>query len=158
VREQVSWWRLILGEQNKLALMPFGSQAISTRLISPGYSPPEQITGEGVGPAADFYALGRTMIQLLTGQELGDLQDIVTGEFQWRNRVAVSSDLADLLDDMVRIDPQQRPATAAEIQRRLVMSSTMKRKSTRQRSFSEAIARASRNGKSGGSSKRDRWL
>ena len=130
------------GGAKEIGEMPFGGQAISTRLISPGYSPPEQITGEGVGPAADFYALGRTMIQLLTGQELADLQDPVTGEFQWRNRVAVSSDLANLLDDMIRIDPQQRPETAAEIRRRLVMSSTMKRKTPPQGSFSAAIARA----------------
>jgi hypothetical protein len=129
------------GGAKQIGSVAFGSQTISTRLISPGYSPPEQITGEGIGPAADFYALGRTMIQLLTGQELGDLQDIETGEFRWRTHTAVSSDLADLLDEMVRIDAQQRPATAFEIQRRLVGSSTVTRKSTpAAQSFSEAIA------------------
>lgn len=134
------------GGAKEIGSMPFGGQTISTRLISPGYSPPEQITGEGVGPAADFYALGRTMIQLLTGQELADLQDSVTGEFQWRNQVAVSSDLADLLDEMIRIDPQQRPATAAEIRRRLVMSSTMKRRSPPPGSFSAMITHATETG------------
>ena len=129
------------GGAKQIGSVAFGSQTISTRLISPGYSPPEQITGEGIGPAADFYALGRTMIQLLTGQELGDLQDIETGEFRWRTHTDVSSDLADLLDEMVRIDAQQRPATAFEIQRRLVGSSTVTRKSTPAApSFSEAIA------------------
>lgn len=134
------------GGAKEIGSMPFGGQTISTRLISPGYSPPEQITGEGIGPAADFYALGRTMIQLLTGQELADLQDSVTGEFQWRNRVAVSSDLADLLDEMIRIDPQQRPATAAEIRRRLVMSYTMKRRSPPPGSFSAMITHATETG------------
>ncbi|HEY9675536.1 MAG TPA: serine/threonine-protein kinase [Waterburya sp.] len=107
------------GGAKQIGLMPVGSQSVSTRLVSPGYSPPEQITGEAVGPAADFYALGRTMIQLLTGEDLGDLQDPVTGELQWRSQVTVTPALADLLDDMVRLDPQQRPTTAQEILRRL---------------------------------------
>jgi len=138
------------GGAKQIGLRAYGSQKISTRLISPGYSPPEQITGEGIGPAADFYALGRTMIQLLTGQELADLQNPTTGEFQWREQVAVSPELANLLDEMVRIDPQQRPATAAEIQQRLVMSSPMPRKSTPVTpplaSLSEAIAQAAETG------------
>ncbi len=130
------------GGAKQLGLMPYGSQAISTRLISPGYSPPEQITGEAVGPAADFYALGRTMIQLLTGQELGDLQDPRTGEFQWRDQAVVSPGLARLLDEMIRSDPQQRPTTAAEIQQRLVRSATIQKPSSPDPavSFPEAIA------------------
>ena len=116
------------GGAKQLGLVPYGSQSVSTRLISPGYSPPEQITGEAVGPAADFYALGRTMIQLLTGQELADLYNPVTGEFQWRIHVRVSPDLADLLDEMISIHPQQRPANAFEIQQRLVKSPRIKRK------------------------------
>jgi hypothetical protein len=128
------------GGAKQIGLMPLGSQAVSTRLISPGYSPPEQITGEAVGPAADFYALGRTMIQLLTGQELGNLQDPVTGEFRWRHCAAVSPALADLLDQMVRIDPQQRPATADEIQRRLAMTPMLKPKSPPATPLPEAIA------------------
>lgn len=115
------------GGAKQIGSMLLGSGAVSTRLISPGYSPPEQIIGEAIGPAADFYALGRTMIQLLTGQDLGDLQDPITGEFRWRNQVNVSSDLADLLDDMVRIDAQQRPATAEDIQRRLKTRITRQR-------------------------------
>jgi hypothetical protein len=108
------------GGAKQIGSIPVGSQGVSTRLISPGYSPPEQITGEGIGPAADFYALGRTMIQLLTGQELEDLQDPESGEFYWRDRAVVSPMLADLLDDMTRTHAQQRPATAAEIRQRLL--------------------------------------
>jgi hypothetical protein len=129
------------GGAKQIGSMPFGSQSISTRLISPGYSPPEQITGEGVGPTADFYALGRTMIQLLTGQELADLQDPVTGEFRWRQYVNVSPSLTNLLDQMIRLDAQQRPTTADEIQRRLVTSVTMPTPSNpARRSLSEDMA------------------
>ncbi len=129
------------GGAKQMGSMSFGSGAVSTRLISPGYSPPEQITGEAVGPAADFYALGRTMIQLLTGQELDYLQDPVTGEFRWRQYANVSADLANLLDEMVRLDSQQRPATAAEIQRRLTTNVTRQRQSKpATRSLTEEIA------------------
>jgi hypothetical protein len=113
------------GGAKQIGLARYGSQMASTRLISPGYSPPEQITGEAVGPAADFYALGRTMIQLLTGQDLADLENPLTGEFEWRTHATVSPDLAGLLDAMIRTDPQQRPANALEIQRCLVKNRTI---------------------------------
>lgn len=116
------------GGAKQIGTMPFAGQ-ISTRLISPGYSPPEQITGEAIGPSADFYALGRTMIQMLTGQELEALQDPVTGENIWRDQVKISADLADLLEDMIRLDAQQRPARAEDIQRRLANSAMRQRKS-----------------------------
>lgn len=91
----------------------------STRLFSSGYSPPEQIAGRPVVPAADFYALGRTMIQLLTGKYPPDLEDPATGDLRWRHLTQVSPAFADLLDEMVRTDVRQRPATAAIIQQRL---------------------------------------
>ena len=46
---------------------------------------PEQIRGGNVGPAADFYALGRTMIELLTGKYPSELEDSLTGKLRWRN-------------------------------------------------------------------------
>ncbi|EDX71178.1 protein kinase domain [Coleofasciculus chthonoplastes PCC 7420] len=118
------------GGAKQIGAIPVGTENRSTRLISPGYSPPEQIAGDVVGPRADFYALGRTMIQLLTGQELADLQDPVTGEFHWRDRTKVRRGLANLLDSMIRLDPHHRPTKAAEIQRRLVVSCRFNRKSS----------------------------
>ena len=118
------------GGAKQISWLPLGLRGNSTRLISPGYSPPEQMAGEAVGPAADFYALGRTMIQLLTGQDLADLEDPVTGDLQWRNRTTVTPALANLLDEMVRTEPQQRPATALKIQRRLAATVKLQRKSS----------------------------
>jgi Protein kinase domain len=91
----------------------------STRLISPGYSPPEQIVGGAVGPAADFYALGRTCINLLTGKYPADLEDPLTGELRWRHIAPHSYGLANLLDDMVRHQARERPGSAAQIRDRL---------------------------------------
>lgn len=99
------------------------SQVSSTRLFSSGYSPPEQIAGRNVRPAADFYALGRTMIQLLTGKYPPELEDARTGELRWRNLASVSPGFADLLDELVQDDVNQRPATAAVIQERLTQIS-----------------------------------
>ena len=91
----------------------------TTRLVSPGYSPPEQIVGGEIGPFADFYALGRTCIHLLTGQYPAELEDFSTGKLKWRHLKPVNSTLANLVDDMVSLDISQRPATAAEVQVRL---------------------------------------
>jgi serine/threonine protein kinase len=122
---------LMLREKtNQLVLIDFGgvkqvnaamfaSQPRSTRLFSSGYSPPEQMTGTNVAPAADFYALGRTTIELLTGKYPPDLEDPMTGELRWRNAANVNPRFADLLDEMVQEDVKLRPTNAAIIQKRL---------------------------------------
>ncbi|MBK1990496.1 protein kinase [Sphaerospermopsis aphanizomenoides BCCUSP55] len=96
------------------------SHSPSTRLFSSGYSPPEQMVGGNVGPAADFYALGRTMIELLTGKYPQELEDPITGELRWRKWCNVNPQLADLLDEMIQTDVRSRPAHAAIIQKRLL--------------------------------------
>lgn len=91
----------------------------STRLFSSGYSPPEQIMGGNVEPAADFYALGRTMIELLTARYPQELEDPVNNKLCWRNLVNINPYLADLLDEMVDPDVRSRPRSAAIIKKRL---------------------------------------
>jgi serine/threonine protein kinase len=95
----------------------------STRLFSSGYSPPEQLLGGNVGPQADFYALGRTMIELVTGKNPADLEDSMTGELRWRHLVNIKPKLGDLLDEMVKTDSRSRPASATNIQKRLAQIS-----------------------------------
>ncbi|MEH1900220.1 MAG: serine/threonine-protein kinase [Nostoc sp.] len=123
-------------EGDRLVLIDFGgakqfsasklrSQSSSTRLFSSGYSPPEQVTGGIVGPSADFYALGRTIIELLTGKYPLELEDQQTGKLRWRTAVNVNPQLADLLDEMVQADVRSRPANAAMIQKRLAKISQL---------------------------------
>jgi serine/threonine protein kinase len=119
-------------ETNRLVLIDFGgakkmrsrqrftSIDSSTRLYSPGYSPPEQSLGRDVEPAADFYALGRTTIELLTGQSPSDLEDPVTKELRWRHLVRVSPVFAELLDELVQEDARLRPTSARAIGKRLL--------------------------------------
>lgn len=94
-------------------------ESSSTKLYTPGYSAPEQVSGSNVSPGVDFYALGRTMIELLTGKSPGDLEDPQTGVLQWRHRVNVNPQLGDLLDAMVQPDVRSRPASARIIQKRI---------------------------------------
>jgi serine/threonine protein kinase len=119
----------IAGDQ--LVLIDFGgakqfsgamrrAQSSSTRLYSSGYSPPEQVTGGYVGPTVDFYALGRTIIELLTGKYPQDLADPQTGTLRWRSQVNINPQFADLLDEMIQEDMRSRPANATMIQKRLV--------------------------------------
>ncbi|MBW4493178.1 MAG: serine/threonine protein kinase [Oscillatoria princeps RMCB-10] len=124
--------------EGKLVVIDFGgvkqiatalqkSQRSSTRVVSPGYSPPEQIAGALIGPAADFYALGRTCIHLLTGRYPADLDDPVTGQCRWHHHARVSPVLAILIDEMVQPAPEFRPASAAEIAKRLRQRSSRQR-------------------------------
>ena len=40
---------------------------VSTRVMTPGYTSPEQVTGHGVTPASDVYSLAILLCELLTG-------------------------------------------------------------------------------------------
>ncbi|BAZ69635.1 serine/threonine protein kinase [Fischerella sp. NIES-4106] len=117
-------------QANQLVLIDFGgakqfaatnvvSQPRSTKLFSSGYSPPEQVMGGHVEPSADFYALGRTTIELLTGKHPVDLEDPLTGELHWRSQCRVHPQLADLIDEMIQEEARSRPENTAIIQRRL---------------------------------------
>ncbi|MEM8641227.1 MAG: protein kinase [Cyanobacteria bacterium P01_G01_bin.54] len=97
----------------------------STRLFSSGYSPPEQVVGQTVRPTVDIYALGRTMIHLLTGRYPGDLAETGQGRLVWQTAgVTVSDELARLLNAMIEPDARDRPQTAAAIQQRLGLSTS----------------------------------
>ncbi|MBS9393268.1 MAG: protein kinase [Dolichospermum sp. LBC05a] len=88
-----------------------------TRIISQGYSPPEQQNGYSV-QQSDFFALGRTFIFLLTGKEPQDkaIYDPLTNELHWRKyAVNISPHLADLIAPTAN----QRPENTRVILQRL---------------------------------------
>ncbi|MBW4562166.1 MAG: serine/threonine protein kinase [Mojavia pulchra JT2-VF2] len=122
VRQETGGDQLVLidfGGAKQFSSPMLRSQSSSTRLFSSGYSPPEQVTGGNVGPSSDFYALGRTAIELLTCKYPPELEDPQTGGLRWRSRVNVNPQFADLLDEMVQEDVRSRPANANIIQKRL---------------------------------------
>ncbi|MFB2839619.1 protein kinase domain-containing protein [Floridanema evergladense] len=88
----------------------------STGIIyTPGYAPPEQMSGSQVYPATDLYALAVTCLTLLTGKSPQELYDSYSSEWRWRNYVQVSDRLASILDRMLLPIPQQRFPSAAEV-------------------------------------------
>jgi serine/threonine protein kinase len=91
-----------------------------TSVSTPRYSPLEQVNGQAV-PQSDFYALGRTFVQLVTGIQLMDLPtDKKTGNLIWRKQTPqIDKPFADFLDELMAPLPGQRPQTTRVILQRL---------------------------------------
>ena len=87
-----------------------------TGIISPGYTPSEQINGKAV-PQSDFFALGRTFVYLLTGKSPDHFQeDPRNGKLIWRNYITgISQSLGDLIDYLMFPFPGNRPKDTQEI-------------------------------------------
>lgn len=81
----------------------------ATLVGKPGYSPPEQIQLGDCFPCSDFYALGMTVLVLLTGC------DARVSRNQWRTYSGVQEPLAKILERMLADRPRERYQTAAEI-------------------------------------------
>jgi serine/threonine protein kinase len=111
---------LIWGDDNQIYLVDFGAVqdraaiegASFTVVGTYGYAPLEQFGGRSV-PASDLYALGATLIHLLTRTLPADLpsQDL---KIQFRDRVTVSSSLANWLETMTAPALERRFQTAQE--------------------------------------------
>ena len=116
-------------KDNKLVLIDFGAvKQFSNQVIdseghtsltivvgSLGYMPNEQMAGKPRF-CSDIYALGIIGIQALTGLSPKQLpEDPRTSEIVWRNFVEVGSELADVLDKMVRYDFRQRYQSVSEV-------------------------------------------
>ena len=92
-----------------------------TAVSSAGYTPPEQEQGQAV-PQSDFYAMGRTLIYLLTAKLPNDptIYDPRINAFQWRKHAPqISPALADFVDELIAPAAAQRPPTTAAILDRL---------------------------------------
>ena len=84
-------------------------------LGTPSYMPFEQALGQFT-PSCDIYALGLTAIQLLTGLHPSQLvrrEDL--NLLDWQMGSAISSELATILNRMVKHHPEDRYQTAQEV-------------------------------------------
>jgi serine/threonine protein kinase len=116
----------------QLILIDFGSVRVSglpekssrrnvTSIVSPGYTPLEQLNGDAK-PQSDFYALGRSFVQLMTGKHPIDLsQDKRTRNLNWHPQIQNKFEgwFIDLIDDLMDQQELNRPQDAQEILCRL---------------------------------------
>ena len=107
--------------------MAEGSGKASRIVGTPHYMAPEQILGERVGAAADVYALGLLLYEMLTDQpafQAGESMATVLARCREaptdpRAHVALSDPLAELVLQCLALDPAARPG-AAEVASRLL--------------------------------------
>ena len=111
---------IILGQKNKINLIDFGSVqaraavegATFTIVGTYGYTPMEQFGGRAVA-ASDLYALGATLIHLLTGTAPADLPQCDT-RIQFQSYVSISPKLSEWIQILTHPSPEQRFPTARQ--------------------------------------------
>ena len=111
---------LILGEDEQIYLVDFGAVqdkaategATFTVVGTYGYTPMEQFGGRAVA-ASDLYALGATLIHLLTGTAPADLpqRDL---RIQFSDRVTLSPNFINWLEKLTEPAPERRFNTASQ--------------------------------------------
>ncbi|MEB3829932.1 serine/threonine-protein kinase [Phormidium sp. CCY1219] len=100
-------------------LAKMGGAGSITSVSSAGYTPPEQQNGQAL-PQSDFFALGRTFVYLLTGEEPVDLYDAHNDELNWRGHVLGTSPLfLNFIDSLMARIPSKRPWNARELLQRI---------------------------------------
>jgi serine/threonine protein kinase len=111
---------LMWGEDERIYLVDFGAvqdkaiaEGVSFTVVGTyGYTPIEQFGGRTV-PASDLYALGATLIHLLTGVSPADLPQRQM-RLQFRELVTIDSYLVKWLEVMISPSVEERFQTAAE--------------------------------------------
>ncbi|MGV0023655.1 serine/threonine protein kinase [Phormidesmis priestleyi] len=111
---------LIWGDDRQIYLIDFGAVqnhsgaegADLTIVGTSGYAPPEQFYGHAVS-ASDLYAVGATLIHLLTGVCPADLpqKDL---QIQFHDRVSISPSFAQWIDTLTAPDVSDRFQTARQ--------------------------------------------
>ncbi|MBD2387884.1 serine/threonine protein kinase [Cylindrospermum sp. FACHB-282] len=111
---------LIWGEDNQIYLVDFGAvqdkaakEGVTFTVVGTyGYAPMEQFGGRAIA-ASDLYALGASLIHLLTGTPPADLpqQDL---RLQFADRVNLSPSFVSWLQKLIEPAPEQRFASSRQ--------------------------------------------
>lgn len=92
-----------------------------TGVITQGYTPMEQMRGKAV-LQSDFYALGGTMIYLLTAQTPTSFYDLNLEKLVWHDAVPdLAPEFGNLIDHMMAFSPSKRPVNSRKIFQELLM-------------------------------------
>jgi serine/threonine protein kinase len=119
---------IILRPNGSPALVDFGSvregfagpsEAGSTVAGTYGYMPYEQYMGQAL-PSSDLYALGATMLHLLTGRAPREFMN-ADGRIEVPGELAGGAHLRGVLARMLARSPSERFATARDVQRALAV-------------------------------------
>jgi serine/threonine protein kinase len=111
---------LILGKDGQVYLVDFGAvqdrataEGVTFTVVgTSGYAPPEQLWGRAV-PASDLYALGATLIHLLTGTAPADLPQRQM-RLQFADRVSLKPNFAQWLEKLTEPAPERRFSSARQ--------------------------------------------
>ncbi len=122
---------LILDECDRLYLIDFGAvqaQAAVTGVTftvvgTVGYAPLEQFWGRAV-EASDLYALGATIIHLLTGKSPADLPQ-KDSKLQFRNLVTTKPHFTNWLEKVTELSLERRFQNAIEAKEALLSNSSI---------------------------------
>ncbi|MBN2693794.1 protein kinase [bacterium] len=106
------------GDLKNPSLIDFGSiqRAVSndfTIVGTTGFSAPEQATGRAF-PQSDFYALGTTLLYILTKKEPIDIP-FENMCFKYKNIVNPPQNLSNFIDKTTSFNPSERPQTTDEL-------------------------------------------
>jgi phosphate transport system substrate-binding protein len=118
---------IMLRPNGQLVLIDFGTARQLTETViegrtitiiySDGYTAQEQMEGRAV-PQSDFFALGRTLVYLVTGIHSRQLARNCDGELIWREQATqISKELADLIDKLIVENKNDRLQNAEQILR-----------------------------------------
>jgi len=93
------------------------------RGVTPGFSPPEQYSGEGTSPRSDIYALGATLYALLTAERPPDSISLLTDRAQFASPQQLNLNLSQQVWQAIRHAMQplekNRPVSVAAWQAEL---------------------------------------
>ena len=133
---------LILGEDGHIYLVDFGAVQDKTRqegvtftiVGSNGYAPPEQLWGQAI-PASDLYALGATLIQLLTGKSPSEL--LHNNRLQFSHEIELSPNLTAWLEQLINPAPEKRIQLSRQAyeQLQLILQANNKKEQKSENSF-----------------------
>ncbi len=119
--------------QGKAVLVDFGiarqfeghnsHTAAGAQGVTPGFSPPEQYSGEGTTPASDIYSLGATLYAVLTGKKPPNSVSLLAGSAKFEppnlSNPNISQQTTQAIISAMQTQPHMRPQSVAEWQKRL---------------------------------------